>query len=156
MTKSSLVALLPAIERDCLRRVEAGESQPSIARRYGVSQPAISARISKARRRLALLERYPGAGLTAEIIARDLRPVFGTKNAKFLSVLLRTTCVNEAGRLTGRKSGGAQWVAERCTEQLQQLSRSQRRLCRYAAALAFIRKHPRFAWAPAHWSRSAP
>jgi len=126
------------------------KNQKDIAKMFGVTQGAISSRLSRAKKRLIFLRDLPK--ITEEEIQERLGKLFGETELEIIKYMMKTTCqsktaqlinekyciVDEKKRLTQVK---VRHRFEKCLMKLGQQMRAEPDLKKYYQLLVFIKKN---------------
>jgi len=126
------------------------KNQKDIAKMFGVTQGAISSRLSRAEKRLKFLRDLPK--ITQDEIDRRLGKLFGETELEIIKYMMQTTCqsktaqlINEKHHITDDKKRLTQVKVrhrfEKCLMKLQQQMSSEPDLKKYFQLLVFIKKN---------------
>jgi predicted transcriptional regulator len=93
---------LPSREVDLLQLyIQYKKNQKQLAIMFGVTQGAISSRLSRARARLEFLKALPK--ITDEEIDKALSPLFDSMELEIIKTMMKTTCQSETAQLINEK-----------------------------------------------------
>ena len=126
------------------------KNQKDIAKMFGVTQGAISSRLSRAKKRLIFLRNLPK--ITEEEIDRDLSKLFEETEREIIKFMMKTTCqsktaqlLNEKYNYTDEKRKMTQVKVrhrfEKCLNKLDEESRHHQEYRKYFHLLKFIKKN---------------
>jgi len=126
------------------------KNQKDIAKMFGVTQGAISSRLSRAKKRLIFLRDLPK--ITEEDIQKRLCKIFGETELEIIKYMIKTTCqsetaqlINEKYKITDDKKRLTQVKVrhrfEKCLMKLNQQMKKEPDLKKYFQLLIFIKKN---------------
>lgn len=132
------------VELYCVYR----KNQKDIAKMFGVTQGAISSRLSRAKKRLIFLRDLPK--ITEEEIDRDLGKLFEETEREIIKFMMQTTCqsktaqlLNEKYNLTDEKKHMTQVKVrhrfEKCLMRLKEEAKAHPEYRRYHHLLVFLK-----------------
>ena len=142
---------LPAREYDlvelyCVYR----KNQKDIAKMFGVTQGAISSRLSRAKKRLIFLRDLPK--ITEEEIDQDLSKLFEETEREIIKFMMQTTCQSKTAQLLNEKFNYADEKKkmtqvkvrhrfEKCLNKLEEESKGHPEYRKYFHLLKYIKKN---------------
>jgi predicted transcriptional regulator len=126
------------------------KNQKDIAKMFGVTQGAISSRLSRAKKRLIFLRDLPK--ITQEEIEQRLGKIFGPMELEIIKYMIETTCqsrtaqiINEKNNIIDEKKRMTQVKVrhrfEKCLFKLEQQMKAEPDLKKYYYLLVFIKKN---------------
>lgn len=127
-----------------------GKNQKDIAKMFGVTQGAVSSRLSRAKKRLRFIRDLPK--ISSEEIERDLGDLFDDMEIEIIKGMMKTTCqsrtadiINQKFDLKDEKKRMTQVKVrhrfEKCMTQLELFMGAKPELQRYLELLKFIKKN---------------
>ena len=134
------------VELYCVYR----KNQKDIAKMFGVTQGAISSRLSRAKKRLIFLRDLPK--ITEEEIDRDLSKLFEETEREIIKFMVKTTCQSKTAQLLNEKFNYADEKKkmtqvkvrhrfEKCLNKLEEESKSHVEFKKYFHLLKYIKKN---------------
>jgi len=126
------------------------KNQKDIAKMFGVTQGAISSRLSRAKKRLIFLRDLPK--ITQQEIEQRLGKLFGETELEIINYMMQTTCqsktaqlINEKYHITDEKKRLTQVKVrhrfEKCLIKLEHQMKSEPDLKKFFLLLVFIKKN---------------
>jgi predicted transcriptional regulator len=95
---------LPAREVDLIELYyNHGKNQKDIAKMFGVTQGAVSSRLSRARTRLKFLSALPK--ISEEDMDKNIGPLFDPMGLEIIKYMIKTTCQSKTASLLNEKYG---------------------------------------------------
>lgn len=126
-----LESSLPRMEQEILALLRKGFRQKAIAKHLGITQGAVSHRISRSCKRLAAIHQLQQFDL--DRMVRELSPEIGVFEAEIIRVLAKTTCQTQT----------AQFINEMFNLSGKQVMTQGKIRSRHRSALDYVRKLPR-------------
>lgn len=134
------------IELYCVYR----KNQKDIAKMFGVTQGAISSRLSRAKKRLIFLRDLPK--ITEEEIDQDLSKLFEETELEIIKFMMQTTCQSKTAQLLNEKFNYSDEKKkmtqvkvrhrfEKCLNKLDEESKSHLEFKKYFHLLKYIKKN---------------
>jgi predicted transcriptional regulator len=134
------------VELYCVYR----KNQKDIAKMFGVTQGAISSRLSRAKKRLIFLRDLPK--ITEEEIDRDLSKLFEETEREIIKFMVQTTCQSKTAQLLNEKFNyidekkkmtqvKVRHRFEKCLNKLEEESKNHSEYRRYYHLLKYIKKN---------------
>jgi len=126
------------------------KNQKDIAKMFGVTQGAVSSRLSRARKRLKFLRDMPK--ISEEEIQENLGRVFDTMELEIITSMMKTTCQSKTASLINEKFGlkeekkkmtqvKVRHRFEKCISCLQEKSKDRSDMKEYLNFLLFLKKN---------------